>query len=99
MTATSDISKDEEIYDSYGEKSSYQFLMHYAFIFEGNDGRNNKDEVPITLDLNWKDPMYDQKFKEYISDESDTYRDYRIIPQITEGVMYDMLSFARFITF
>jgi hypothetical protein len=33
MTANTDIKKDEEIYDSYGEKSSYNFLLHYAFIF------------------------------------------------------------------
>lgn len=32
MTATEDIKKDEEIFDSYGSKSSYNFLLHYAFI-------------------------------------------------------------------
>ena len=33
MTAEMDIKKDEEIFDSYGKKSSYNFLLHYAFIF------------------------------------------------------------------
>ena len=33
MTAEMDIKKDEEIFDSYGKKSSYTFLLHYAFIF------------------------------------------------------------------
>jgi len=28
MTAEMDIKKDEEIYDSYGKKSSYNFLLH-----------------------------------------------------------------------
>jgi len=33
MKAKMDIKKDEEIFDSYGGKSSYNFLLHYAFIF------------------------------------------------------------------
>ena len=100
MTADTDIPKDTEIFDSYGEKSSYQFLMHYAFIFAGDDGFNKKDEFSITLDLNWKDPLYDQKYKEYISDESETSFEFKIVPEIgKKGVMYDLLAFARFVTF
>ena len=33
MKANHFIKKDDEIFDSYGSKSSYQFLMHYGFIF------------------------------------------------------------------
>lgn len=53
VKANNDIKKDEEIFDSYGVKSSYQFLLHYAFIFADKDGKNPADEFLIDLDLDW----------------------------------------------
>lgn len=34
MTAARNIKKGQEIFDSYGEKSSYEFLLDYGFIYE-----------------------------------------------------------------
>ena len=72
VTANKEIEKDEQIFDSYGVKSSYQFLLHYAFIFEGKDGKNSADEFLLDLDLDWQDPLYDHKFREFLSDDSET---------------------------
>lgn len=66
MTAEMDIKKDEEIYDSYGKKSSYNFLLHYAFIFEDKDGKNDKDVFPLKLDLNGNDDLRDLKEANFI---------------------------------
>ena len=66
MTAETDIKKDEEIYDSYGKKSSYNFLLHYAFIFEDKDGKNDKDVFPLKLDLNGNDDLRDLKEANFV---------------------------------
>lgn len=87
MKANIDIKKDSEIFDSYGSKSSYQFLMHYAFIFEGGDGKNPSDETMIDIDLNQNDPLYDQKFKEYLTDESETKWSFWVKPDISSDQM------------
>lgn len=53
----------------------------------------------IDLDLNWQDPLYDQKFKEFLTDESPTKQSFWIKPEIAEGAMYKFLAYARFIGF
>jgi len=74
-------------------------LLHYGFIFEDKEGKNKADEFLIDLDLNWQDPLYDQKFKEFLTDESYTKNSFWIKPEIVEGPMYKFLAYARFIGF
>lgn len=69
MTAEMDIKQDEEIFDSYGGKSSYNFLLHYAFIFEDKDGRNDKDIYPIWLGLRSADELLDLKESNFIDED------------------------------
>jgi hypothetical protein len=52
MTAGVDITKDQEIFNSYGEKNSHDFLLHYGFIYMNDKGINPKDEYPFFLQLN-----------------------------------------------
>lgn len=79
MTAEMDIKKDEEIFDSYGKKSSYTFLLHYAFIFQDKDGKNDKDYFPVKLDLSGKDPLLDLKEANFIDQDKIGPRDFNLM--------------------
>ena len=65
MTAANDIKKDDEIFDSYGQKTSYDFLLHYGFIYEDEFGINPMDNLEIYFDLDPNDPNLDMKLKEF----------------------------------
>ena len=53
----------------------------------------------MEFDLNQNDPLYDQKYKEYLSDESNTNFRFWLKPEICSEPMQNMLAYARFIGF
>ena len=86
MTAGVDINKDQEINDSYGDKSSHDFLLHYGFVYENDDGENPADEIPLWLDLDYEDPLYYNNKREFFKFE----------PHNDDGIHFDAFTRLEF---
>ena len=61
VQAVEDINIGQEIFDSYGKKTNYRFLLNYGFTLENND----MGEYPLTINFNNEYPLYNMK-KNYI---------------------------------
>lgn len=59
MTANNRVGKDEEVHNSYGEKSTNRFFSSYGFINEDESG----DECSITPHLSYRDELYHAKLQ------------------------------------
>lgn len=53
-----------QVYDSYGQKCNHRFLLNYGFSVENNIEPDGfcPNEVPILLEFNPNDPLYEQKY-------------------------------------
>jgi histone-lysine N-methyltransferase SETD3 len=53
-----------QVYDSYGQKCNHRFLLNYGFSVENNVEPDGfcPNEVPILLEFNSSDPLYEQKY-------------------------------------
>jgi hypothetical protein len=61
MEAFRDIKEGDEIIGSYGYKSSYHFLLRYAFIFKDKYGFNGIDTIPLYADIDQDIKYYQYK--------------------------------------
>jgi len=59
------------VYDSYGQKCNHRFLLNYGFAVEDNRELDGfcPNEVPIELNLNPEDPLYQHKLEFWIRGE------------------------------
>ena len=99
MTADDDIAINEEIYDSYGTKSNYRFFLHYAFIYMDENGENEKNEFPMTIDLDEKDKYYSVKKANFLDHDPYTYKEYKLVQNFDAEVMSEFLAYSRLIAF
>eukprot|EP00826_Nyctotherus_ovalis_P056957 TRINITY_DN7776_c0_g1_i5.p1 TRINITY_DN7776_c0_g1~~TRINITY_DN7776_c0_g1_i5.p1 ORF type:complete len:558 (+),score=117.68 TRINITY_DN7776_c0_g1_i5:94-1767(+) len=53
------VARGTELYEAYGRKCNSRYFLNYGFVLENND----RNEVPIKLDLNKDDPLYSTKMK------------------------------------
>jgi hypothetical protein len=51
----------EQVFISYGEKSSGELLLQYGFVPPAAAASNPHESVPLTLTLSGDDPLYDVK--------------------------------------
>ena len=53
-----------QVYDSYGQKCNHRFLLNYGFSVENNVEPDGfcPNEVPILLEFNRNDQLYEQKY-------------------------------------
>jgi hypothetical protein len=79
MIADEDIAINEEIFDSYGTKSNYRFFLHYAFILQDKYGVNDKNEFPMSIDLDTKDDFYFLKKANFLDTEPFTVMDFNLV--------------------
>lgn len=86
------IERGDQVYDSYGKKCNSRFFLNYGFIVENNDA----NEVPIKLQLDMSDPLYDVKVKILGSPSVKTIR---VSEDLTEKNMRDFFSYLRFLEF
>ena len=80
------------MYDSYGKKCNSRFFLNYGFIVENNDA----NEVPLTIEIDENDPLYDAKMKIVGYNES---KKIRVSEDLTEKNMFHFFSFLRFAEF
>ena len=79
ITAFTDIKKGEEIFDHYGNKSSYSFFINYAFIFESNQvDYNPLDFTFMKMDLIDGDHFSQLKLEHIIDYGFGTEQEFRI---------------------
>lgn len=86
------IERGEQVYDSYGKKCNSRFFLNYGFIVENNDA----NEVPLKIELDPLDPLYDAKMKIVGYNSS---KKIRVSEDLTEKNMQHFFSFARFAVF
>jgi len=86
-----EISRGDQIMDSYGRKCNSRFLLNYGFIVDNNDG----NEYALKVSYNESDPYIEQK-KQLIQDEHDT-RTFKIMGDATEQIFADFLGYIRFL--
>lgn len=53
------VARGTELYEAYGCKCNSRYFLNYGFVLENND----RNEIPIKLDLNMDDPLYSVKAK------------------------------------
>ena len=60
-----------QVYDSYGQKCNHRFLLNYGFAVEDNRELDGfcPNEVPMELNLNPEDPLYQHKLEFWMRGE------------------------------
>ena len=92
VEAIKDINKNEEIFDSYGNKSNSRFLLNYGFLIEDN---NNFNEINLEIDFNKKIILnYEDKLK-IINKAPNKKGFYNFILKYDFSKLEDLLSFIR----
>ena len=86
------IERGEQVYDSYGKKCNSRFFLNYGFIVENNDA----NEVPLRIELDPSDPLFEAKMKIVGNNSS---KKIRVSEDLTEKNMQHFFSFARFAIF
>ncbi|MCQ2818149.1 MAG: SET domain-containing protein-lysine N-methyltransferase [archaeon] len=95
ISALTDISQGEEVYDSYGQKSNSRFLLYYGFCLEDNE----INEYRLTINFPDNIPMYSIK-RQLIESEFDfTSRKFNLVDNIFESDLFELLSYLRFLLF
>jgi len=63
ITTLQPIQAGAQVYDSYGQKCNHRFLLNYGFAVEDNRELDGfcPNEVPLELNLNLNDPLYQHK--------------------------------------
>lgn len=90
IEALEDITRGEQIYDSYGRKCQTRFLLNYGFINPKNDG----NEYPYTIAFQSTQPFYAEKAA--LLGTAPTGRIYRVLADLTEEATLKCLSWLRF---
>jgi len=67
-------------------------LLNYGFINLNNDA----NDLPITLDINMEDPLFQQKTKGL---HGRTWHSYNFMADYEEDVTYNVFSFLRYIVY
>eukprot|EP01035_Chromulina_nebulosa_P020227 gene20227-26257_t len=80
VTSVQHIAIGAQVYDSYGQKCNHRFLLNYGFSVENNVEADGfcPNEVPLLLQLNRSDPLYDTKISLWRRDSSLPSRRLRI---------------------
>lgn len=81
------------MYDSYGKKCNSRFFLNYGYINLNNDA----NEVPIKIYYN-PDDQYVKVKKEMINDHME-YKKFRVVENLEERVMHEVLSWLRFVEY
>lgn len=73
ITTLQPIQAGAQVYDSYGQKCNHRFLLNYGFAVEDNRELDGfcPNEVPLELNLNPDDPLYQHKLEFWIRGEID----------------------------
>ncbi len=93
IEALEDISRGEQIYDSYGKKCNTRFLLNYGFINLNNDG----NEFPFKVNLDLTDPHYAAKNE--LLGTALSKRTYRVMADFTEASTFKWLSWCRYVVY
>lgn len=92
VNANESVCRGDELYESYGNKCNSRFFLNYGFVLADN----THNEVPVTVSLNRKDPLYTSKLKMLDYDDSKTIR---IVENFKHKNLMDFFSFLRFVNF
>jgi histone-lysine N-methyltransferase SETD3 len=98
VTAIQTIGAGLEVYDSYGQKCNHRFLLNYGFSVENNEEPDgfNPNEVPILLQLQPDDPLYEEKLALWRRESTSFYRRVRVCISDNENTRL-MLALLRII--
>lgn len=88
-----DIPRGSPVHDSYGKKCNSRFFLNYGFINVPNDG----NEVPLKLALDEQRPHHQAKLA--LVNGRHACQWFRVVDNLTDAGMLEMLSWARFIVF
>lgn len=71
ITTLQPIQAGAQVYDSYGQKCNHRFLLNYGFAVEDNRELDGfcPNEVPLELNLNIDDPLYQLKLDFWLRGE------------------------------
>eukprot|EP01036_Dinobryon_divergens_P024547 gene24547-33010_t len=96
VVALQNISCGAQVYDSYGRKCNHRFLLNYGFSVENNIESDGfcPNEVPLLLELNKSDPLFESKCSFWRRDLSVPYRRIRVCVGDNENSK-TMLAFLR----
>lgn len=93
IEACEDIPRGNPVHDSYGKKCNSRFFLNYGFINVPNDG----NEVQLKFALDEQRPHFDAKLK--LVSGRYPFQWFRIVENLTDASMLEMISWARYIVF
>lgn len=93
IEACEDIPRGVPVHDSYGKKCNSRFFLNYGFINVPNDG----NEVQLKFVLDEGRTNYEAKMK--MVNGRYPFQWFRIVENLTDTSMLEMLSWARYIVF
>lgn len=96
VIAHKDIAKNEQIFDTYGNKCNSRYFINYGFI---NSNNQNFNEFPLSLNLTNRDPQFDGKIKVILGSSSKVSRRFKLMSNLTVPVFFITLSWCRFLVF
>lgn len=94
VKATQEINEGKEIFDSYGKKTNYTYLMNYGFIVENNEVY---EEYPLTIPIICNKDINCSKLSLLsISNYSLDNHTFNISLDLTSTYVTDLFSYLRF---
>ena len=94
VQAVEDINIGQEIFDSYGKKTNYRFLLNYGFTLENKD----MGEYPLTINFNNEYPLYNMK-KNFFKNKYDFIRTFNLNNNFQESQILELISYLRFLLY
>ena len=94
VQAVEDIEIGQEIFDSYGRKTNYRFLLNYGFTLENND----MGEYPLTIVFNNEYPLYNMK-KKLFKNKYDYVRTFNLNSNFQDSQILELISYLRFLLY
>lgn len=89
IEAAVDISKGEEVLDSYGVKCNSRFLLNYGFTLDDNEANEFPYLIKLTEDL----PFYEEKL-DFLKAKSQVFR---MLKDTSKPCLQEMLTYMRLI--
>ena len=94
VQAVEEIGEGQEIFDSYGKKTNYRFLLNYGFALENND----MGEYPLTIVFNNEYPLFNMK-KKFFKNKYDFIKSFNLNNNFQESQILELISYLRFLLY
>jgi histone-lysine N-methyltransferase SETD3 len=92
-SAVADIKRGDQLFENYGSKCNYRFLLNYGFVYEDNDVK----EYPLKIYYDRDDKLI--QLKNQLVQDVSGFKKFKVVPNFDSQVMDELLQWLRLVVF